>query len=111
LNSSGALGADSDGLAVVSKNIEPVKGVLTELRAAGKPVVALVSDLDPNARSAYVGIDNRASGQLAGFIFGRCLEHVPLAAVLWSGGISFGGVVAFLCLLYLLPASREARRR
>jgi LacI family transcriptional regulator len=40
------LGADSDGLALVGKNIEPVKAALGHLLAAGKPVVALVSDLD-----------------------------------------------------------------
>ena len=75
------LGAESDGLAVVSKNTEPVKAALTDLRTAGKPVVALVSDLDPHVRSAYVGIDNRVAGQVAGFIFGRCLERTPEATV------------------------------
>ncbi len=75
------LGPSADGLAVVSKNITPIKGVLAELRAAGKPVVALVSDLDAVARSAYVGIDNRAAGQLAGFVLGRCLGWVPAAKV------------------------------
>ena len=69
------MGRDSDGLALVSKNIEPVKSALKELQSAGKPVVALVSDLDATVRNAYVGIDNRAAGQLAAFILGRCLER------------------------------------
>ena len=68
-------------MAVVSKNSGPLKAALAELRAAGKPVVALVSDLDPEARSAYAGIDNRAAGQLAGFLAGRCLERIPHAQV------------------------------
>jgi LacI family transcriptional regulator len=75
------VGRDSDGLALVSKNIEPVKSALKELKGAGKPVVALVSDLDVTARNAYVGIDNRAAGQLAAFILGRCLERAGEAKV------------------------------
>jgi LacI family transcriptional regulator len=54
---------------------------LKELQGAGKPVVALVSDLDPTVRNAYVGIDNRAAGQLAAFILGRCLERAEEAKV------------------------------
>jgi LacI family transcriptional regulator len=76
-----SLGPGCDGLAVVCKNTEPVKAALAGLRAAGKPVVALVSDLDVQARSAYAGIDNRAAGQLAGFLTGRCLERVTDAKV------------------------------
>jgi LacI family transcriptional regulator len=75
------VGRDSDGLALVSKNIEPVKSALKELKGAGKPVVALISDLDVTARNAYVGIDNRAAGQLAAFILGRCLERAGEAKV------------------------------
>jgi len=74
-------GRESDGLALVSKNIEPVKSALKELQGEGKPVVALVSDLDPTIRKAYVGIDNRAAGQLAAFILGRCLERAAEAKV------------------------------
>jgi LacI family transcriptional regulator len=74
-------GRESDGLALVSKNIEPVKSALKELQGEGKPVVALVSDLDPTIRRAYVGIDNRAAGQLAAFILGRCLERAAEAKV------------------------------
>ena len=75
------IGRDSDGLALVSKNIEPVKSALKELKGTGKCVVALVSDLDVTARNAYVGIDNRAAGQLAAFILGRCLERAGEAKV------------------------------
>ena len=77
----GSVRRDSDGLAIVSKNIEPVKSALNELQGDGKPVVALVSDLDPTIRKAYVGIDNRAAGQLAAFILGRCLQRAAEAKV------------------------------
>jgi LacI family transcriptional regulator len=75
------LGRNLDGIALVSKNIEPVKSVLKELRGTSKNVVALVSDLDATVRNAYVGIDNRAAGQLAAFLLGRCLERAGEAKV------------------------------
>jgi LacI family transcriptional regulator len=75
------LGRNLDGIALVSKNIEPIKSALRQLRDTGKNVVALVSELDAAVRDAYVGIDNRAAGQLAAFILGRCLERVAEAKV------------------------------
>jgi LacI family transcriptional regulator len=75
------LGRNLDGIAVITKNIEPIKSALKELRDARKSIVALVSDLDAAVRNAYVGIDNRAAGQLAAFILGRCLERVGEAKV------------------------------
>jgi len=75
------VGQDSNGMAVVAKNTESIRSAIQGLRNTGKPVVALVSDLDPNSRSAYVGIDNRSAGQIAGFIIGRCLERTANAKV------------------------------
>jgi LacI family transcriptional regulator len=69
------LGQQSDAFALLGKNSERVKAALLHLRALGIPVIALVSDLDANVRSTYIGADNRAAGRLAGFIFGRCLER------------------------------------
>jgi hypothetical protein len=40
----------------------------------------------------------------APYLLTQAVGNVPLAAVLWSGGISFGGVVAFLFAdLIVLP--------
>jgi LacI family transcriptional regulator len=71
----GKLRHQSDVLALLGENTERVKAALLELRSAHLPVVALISDLDANVRSAYIGSDNHAAGQLAGFIFGRSLER------------------------------------
>jgi LacI family transcriptional regulator len=87
-----SFGRKLDGLALVSKNIEPVKSALKQLRSAGKHVVALVSDLDATVRDAYIGIDNRAAGQLAAFILGRCLERAGEAKV-----AVVVGYFSFLC--------------
>ena len=64
-----------DGLAIVCKNIPPIIDELKRLRRAGKQVMALVSDLEPSARSAYLGIDNRAAGNVAAYLMGRHLEE------------------------------------
>jgi len=63
-----------DGLAIVCKNIPPIIDELKRLRQAGKRVMALVSDIESSARSAYLGIDNRAAGNVAAYLMGRHLE-------------------------------------
>jgi LacI family transcriptional regulator len=63
-----------DGLAIVCKNIPPIVDELKRLRQSGKRVMALVSDLELSARSAYLGIDNRAAGNVAAYLMGRHLE-------------------------------------
>jgi LacI family transcriptional regulator len=63
-----------DGLAIVCKNIPPIIDELKRLRQAGRGVMALVSDLELSARSAYLGIDNRAAGNVAAYLMGRHLE-------------------------------------
>ncbi len=70
-----------DGLAIVCKNLPPIIDELKRLRLAGKPVLALVSDLESSARSAYLGIDNRAAGNVAAYLIGRHLEARPGAEV------------------------------
>ena len=67
--------AGLDGLAIVCKNIPPILDELKRLRQAGKQVMALVSDLESSARSAYLGIDNRAAGNVAAYLMGRHLEE------------------------------------
>jgi LacI family transcriptional regulator len=47
---------------------------LKRLRQTGKHVMALVSDVESSARWAYLGIDNRAAGNVAAYVMGRHLE-------------------------------------
>jgi LacI family transcriptional regulator len=37
--------------------------------------MALVSDVESSPRSAYLGIDNRAAGNVAAYVMGRHLEE------------------------------------
>ena len=71
----------SDGFAVIAKNSEPALDILRALQARHKPVVAAISDVELSARSCYVGIDNRAAGQTAGFLMGRHLGSQAEASV------------------------------
>lgn len=58
-----------DCVAVVAAETERPTRALTTLAEAGVPVVTLVGDTAPQARAAYVGIDNLAAGATAGRLF------------------------------------------
>ena len=72
-----------DGLATVGENIPPITDELKRLRHARKRVMALVSDLELSARSAYLGIDNRAAGNVAAYLMNAIwnVVRVPRWAV------------------------------
>ncbi len=70
-----------DAVAIVCKDIPPIIDELKRLRQTGKRVLALVSDIELSARSAYLGIDNRAAGNVAAYLMGRHLEGRPGAQV------------------------------
>ena len=63
-----------DGLAIICKNMPPIVDELKRLRYTGVRVMAVVSDIDSSARSAYLGIDNRAAGNVAAYLMGRHLD-------------------------------------
>jgi len=63
-----------DGLAIVCKNMSPIMDELKQLRQTGVRLLAVVSDFESSARSAYLGIDNRAAGNVAGYLMGRHLD-------------------------------------
>jgi LacI family transcriptional regulator len=63
-----------DGLAIVCKNMASIIDELKRLRQTGVRVMALVSDIASSARSAYLGIDNRAAGNVAAYLMGRHLD-------------------------------------
>ena len=62
-----------DGVAIVCKNVPPIVDELKRLRQTVR-VMAVVSDIDLSARSAYLGIDNRAAGNVAAYLMGRHLD-------------------------------------
>jgi LacI family transcriptional regulator len=65
-------------LIITAKNSEGLVDALRRARARGKRIIALVSDLHPDARDGHVGIDNRAAGQTAAYLIGRALGDRPM---------------------------------
>ena len=55
-------------------SVPPIIDELKRLRRTGMRVIAAVSDIESSARSAYLGIDNRAAGNVAAYLMGRHLE-------------------------------------
>jgi LacI family transcriptional regulator len=70
-----------DALAVLCKNTADNLDALRRIGQNGKPVVAISTDLDTEARAGFVGMDNRRAGKIAAFIAGRTLERVEAADV------------------------------
>ena len=76
-------------LILTVKNSDRITAVLASARAKGKRVVALVSDLAPTARDAFVGLDDRAAGQTAAFLIGRMLGDRPTTVGVVLGSTAF----------------------
>jgi len=76
-------------LIVTVKNTDAIVSKLAEARSNGKRVVALVSDLAPAARDAFVGVDDRAAGQTAAFVIGRALGDRPISVGVVVGDGAF----------------------
>jgi LacI family transcriptional regulator len=84
------VGGELDGIAVICKNVTPLVVELQHVRNAGKPVLAIVSDLERSARSAYLGIDNRAAGQMAAYLLGRHLgDRADATVAVVVGNVSY----------------------
>ena len=84
------LGEELDGIAIICKNVTPLVIELQRIRNTGKPVLAVVSDLERSARSAYLGIDNRAAGQMAAYLLGRHLEYrIDASVAVVVGNVSY----------------------
>ena len=84
------LGEELDGIAIICKNVTPLVVELQRIRNADKPVLAVVSDLERSARSAYLGIDNRAAGQMAAYLLGRHLEYrIDASVAVVVGNVSY----------------------
>lgn len=76
-------------LILTAKNSDRLVALLASARARGKRVIAMVSDLTPAARDAFVGLDDRAAGQTAAFLIGRMLGDRPTTVGVVLGSIAF----------------------
>lgn len=76
-------------LVVTAKNTEPLVDTLREARERGKRVVALISDLAPEARCAFVGVDDRAAGRTAAYLVAKALGPRPARVGIVVGDVAF----------------------
>ncbi|MFD8380025.1 LacI family DNA-binding transcriptional regulator [Streptomyces sp. NPDC059679] len=67
----------SRGVLLKAPDVPEIAAAVGRLAAAGIPVVTLVTDLPHSARTAYVGIDNRAAGATAAYLIGQWLGDRP----------------------------------
>lgn len=82
----------SSGVGVIALDHPTVREALRALSAANVEVVTLVSDIHHVPRAAYVGIDNRAAGRLAGYLVSRFLGQRAVGKVaLLAGSLSYRG--------------------
>ena len=82
----------SDGVGVVALDHPAVREAIRALSASGVPVATLASDILYCPRVAYIGVDNRAAGRLAGYLMRRFLGgDRPAEVALFAGSLSYRG--------------------
>ena len=82
----------TQGVGVIALDHPTVREALRSLAAEDVKIVTIASDILHVPRVAYVGIDNRAAGRLAGYLLSRFLgpgRHGKVA--LFAGSLSYRG--------------------
>lgn len=86
------LRGQTQGVGVIALDHPTVREAIRTLSADGVKVVTIATDISHVPRVAYVGIDNRQAGRLAGYILGRFLGTAePRKVVLLAGSLSYRG--------------------
>ncbi|MEY3309739.1 MAG: hypothetical protein RLZZ413_3777 [Pseudomonadota bacterium] len=81
-----------DGLGLVALDHPVVREAVRDLAQSGVKIVTLVSDIQNVPRIAYVGVDNRQAGRLAGYLMGRLLGAGFKGQVaLFAGSLAYRG--------------------
>jgi LacI family transcriptional regulator len=82
----------TQGVGVIALDHPTVREAIRALSANGVKVVTLATDILHVPRIAYVGIDNRQAGRLAGYILGRLLgTKEPKKVAMFAGSLSYRG--------------------
>ena len=82
----------TQGVGVVALDHPTVREAIRTLSASGVRVVTIASDILHVPRVAYVGIDNRAAGRLAGYLVRRFFaSERPGKVALFAGSLSYRG--------------------
>ena len=79
-----------DAVAVCAPDHPAAREAIRALAAGGTPVVTMVSDVLYAPRAAFVGVDNRAAGRLAGYLLARFLgAQRPAEVAMFAGSLSY----------------------
>ena len=82
----------TQGVGVIAIDHPAVREAVRSLVASGVHVATLVSDIAQVPRMAYIGIDNRAAGRLAGYLLGRFLgKRGRKKVAVFAGSLSYRG--------------------
>ena len=82
----------TSGVGVIALDHPTVREAIRSLSASGVKVVTIASDILHVPRVAYIGIDNRAAGRLAGYLLGRLMGTTRSGKVaLFAGSLSYRG--------------------
>ncbi len=82
----------TQGVGVIALDHPTVREAIRSLAADGVKVVTIASDILHVPRVAYVGIDNRAAGRLAGYLVGRFMRGGASGkAAVFAGSRSYRG--------------------
>jgi LacI family transcriptional regulator len=80
------------GIGIIALDHPTVREAIREAAASGVKLITMASDISNVARVAYVGVDNRQAGRLAGYILGRFLGTQSTAKVaVFAGSLSYRG--------------------
>lgn len=86
------LRGQTQGVGVIALDHPVVREAILQLSASGVKVATMASDILNVPRIAYIGIDNRQAGRLAGFILGKFLAREGEQKVaLFAGSLSYRG--------------------
>ncbi len=86
------LESQAHGVGIIALDHPTVREAVRRLSEVGVKVVTLASDILHVPRVAYVGIDNRAAGRLAGYVLGQFLGASGSRKVaLFAGSLSYRG--------------------
>jgi LacI family transcriptional regulator len=87
-----ALPPEVQGLGLIAVDHPSVREAVRALAKRHVKIVTMVSDIHHVPRIAYVGIDNRAAGRLAGYLVRRFLgQRVAGKVALFTGSLSYRG--------------------
>nr|WP_289852433.1 LacI family DNA-binding transcriptional regulator [Mesorhizobium liriopis] len=81
----------TQGVGVIALDHPVVREAIRALSASGVKVVTIASDILNVPRAAYVGIDNRAAGRLAGYLVDRFVRTRPGKVALFAGSLAYRG--------------------